>query len=61
MAIRTARRQGKNANRTPRKCMCCRNTFMSDGPHNRLCKNCRNDSRSMGPMDEPFRCVTRRR
>lgn len=25
----------------PRPCMCCRNTFKSDGPHNRLCPTCR--------------------
>ena len=26
--------------RKERSCMCCRNTFMSDGPHNRLCTKC---------------------
>ncbi len=24
-----------------RPCLCCRNDFASQGPHNRLCKNCR--------------------
>jgi len=24
-----------------RPCLCCRNDFPSQGPHNRLCKNCR--------------------
>lgn len=26
---------------TPRPCMCCGNTFRSEGKHNRLCANCR--------------------
>lgn len=24
-----------------RKCMCCREPFISEGPHNRLCTQCR--------------------
>lgn len=24
-----------------RACLCCRETFMSEGPHNRLCDRCR--------------------
>jgi hypothetical protein len=27
--------------RRERPCMCCRQPFMSDGPHNRLCTRCR--------------------
>jgi hypothetical protein len=30
--------------RGPRPCMCCRQEFDSDGPHNRLCSNCRQGS-----------------
>lgn len=26
---------------TQRPCMCCAKTFSSEGPHNRLCGNCR--------------------
>lgn len=31
-----AKPQGK-----PRKCLCCPTTIMSEGPHHRLCANCR--------------------
>lgn len=31
-----------------RKCMCCPSTFTSEGPHNRLCPNCRH---SVGGLD----------
>lgn len=27
--------------RGPRSCMCCRQEFESEGPHNRLCNTCR--------------------
>lgn len=27
-----------------RPCMCCTRSFLSDGPHNRLCKTCRKTS-----------------
>lgn len=36
---------------TKRPCMCCRQPFKSEGPHNRLCNHCgrkSNDSYSMG-------------
>ncbi|WP_425099172.1 hypothetical protein [Tropicibacter sp. S64] len=29
------------AQRRRRPCMCCRTSFLSDGPHNRLCNVCR--------------------
>lgn len=32
---------------TPRPCMCCRQTFESEGIHNRLCGNCR--GKNVGP------------
>lgn len=35
-----------------RKCLCCENTFWSQGAHNRLCNSCRRQS--AGPMDTPF-------
>lgn len=30
-----------DADAAPRKCMCCRELFLSEGPHNRLCVECR--------------------
>ena len=35
--------------RTERPCMCCKNKFMSDGHHNRLCSRCR--STTLSPFD----------
>ena len=35
--------------RRERNCMCCGNTFMSDGPHNRLCGRCR--TTTLSPFD----------
>ena len=32
-----------------RPCMCCRKTFYSEGPHNRLCSGCR--TKSTSPFD----------
>lgn len=32
-----------------RACMCCRNPFQSDGPHNRLCNRCRTKEKT--PFD----------
>jgi hypothetical protein len=29
-----------------RKCMCCSSTFMSEGPHHRMCNTCRNKGSS---------------
>jgi uncharacterized paraquat-inducible protein A len=37
------------ARTTTRACMCCRNPFTSDGPHNRLCGRCR--SKEKTPFD----------
>ena len=35
--------------RRERPCMCCQQTFMSEGPHNRLCGRCR--SKEKTPFD----------
>ena len=32
---------------TRRSCLGCRGPFMSDGPHNRLCKSCRSSGRGL--------------
>lgn len=32
----------KRLKRGPRPCLCCRETFISTGPHHRLCDTCRN-------------------
>lgn len=32
------------AGKRQRPCLCCRATFESEGPHNRLCKDCRRRS-----------------
>lgn len=60
MSERKARRQPRY-NKTPRPCMCCKNTFLSEGPHNRLCKNCRHASTKMVPMDDSLHVHLRRR
>lgn len=40
-----ARPKGVNAPKTKiRPCMCCGGAFRSEGPHNRLCGNCRHNS-----------------
>jgi hypothetical protein len=51
ITTRPNKRNGKTVTRTPRKCMCCRNTFMSEGPHNRLCKNCRHESTKLAALE----------
>jgi DNA-binding CsgD family transcriptional regulator len=33
--------------RTRRPCLCCGQPFMSEGPHNRLCSNCRSKSQEV--------------
>ncbi len=38
---------------TVRACLCCGNEFRSEGPHNRLCQNCR--GQSLSPLDIPAR------
>ena len=35
------RRKRKDCACTPRACLCCGKPFMSEGPHNRLCAQCR--------------------
>lgn len=40
--------------RKQRICLCCDNLFMSEGPHNRLCKKCKKTSAYMfGEDDKP--------
>ncbi|MGB0661301.1 MAG: hypothetical protein ACPGNV_14145 [Mangrovicoccus sp.] len=34
----------REAKRKTRKCMTCSASFLSDGPHNRLCNTCRSQS-----------------
>jgi len=34
----------RQAQHKTRKCMTCSSSFMSDGPHNRMCKSCRSQS-----------------
>lgn len=41
----------KAATRKKRNCMCCGDEFTSDGPHNRLCKYCR--QKSFNSFDRP--------
>jgi len=38
----SAKREAKGQQYRP--CMCCHRDFFSDGPHNRLCANCRGGS-----------------
>ena len=37
------------ARKKQRPCLCCGNTFMSDGPHHRLCGKCRTKEKT--PFD----------
>ena len=32
-----------------RTCLCCRDSFLSDGPHNRMCTRCRGASDAGAP------------
>lgn len=41
------------ANGQRRPCLCCGRTFRSEGPHHRMCINCR--SKSLSPLDIPVR------
>lgn len=34
-----------------RPCLCCGRPFASEGPHNRLCKNCRQRARTLSPLE----------
>lgn len=46
--------------RAKRKCLMCRRDFMSEGPHNRRCKPCRNlvNNAEYGGVDEqPYRVL----
>lgn len=36
-----ATRLEKDARKRKRSCMCCDELFLSEGPHNRMCKDCR--------------------
>ena len=36
-----ADRLARAARRQPRRCLTCETTFISDGPHNRMCVACR--------------------
>lgn len=49
------------AKRGPRACMCCGETFDSEGIHHRLCNGCRarNDGGSMGIATNSIRNVRR--
>ena len=37
----------------PRRCMCCRHEFKSEGPHNRLCGKCRHRDNTMDLSNGP--------
>ena len=37
-------RQKRKQKLTERSCLTCSKTFASEGPHNRMCSPCRNDS-----------------
>jgi hypothetical protein len=41
MALTAMRRADRVARLRPRPCLCCRDSFDSEGPHNRLCNACR--------------------
>lgn len=46
--------------RTRRSCLCCRQSFVSDGPHHRLCNVCRKDDLPEGlPVALPTRIGAR--
>ncbi len=49
----TAPRSEARARSTTRPCLNCLNAFRSEGPHNRLCPNCRGVS--LSPLDVPAR------
>jgi IS30 family transposase len=40
-----------------RPCLCCKKSFMSQGPHNRLCVQCRR--LSLEPFEEPLQVMLR--
>lgn len=45
MAVaKAATLERKQASARRRPCLCCRKTFLSEGPHNRLCNICRVDT-----------------
>lgn len=37
-----------------RNCMCCREAFMSEGAHNRLCADCRRESHQLSPLESTY-------
>lgn len=41
MALTALRLAEHQARLTPRACLCCGDTFASEGPHNRMCNACR--------------------
>lgn len=40
--------------RSPRPCMCCKREFNSEGKHNRLCWQCKVDTRDVVYFDVPM-------
>ena len=52
IAQAAATRRNRQVNRKRRPCLACRQPFMSEGPHNRLCTACRRCD--MGPLDTPY-------
>jgi len=50
---RRRRKERDSKGRQRRACMCCGKSFMSEGPHNRLCNACR----QMGDDGSPYTVV----
>lgn len=48
MAMSIAENALKQRAKRSRPCLCCSQTFLSEGPHNRMCDNCR--TLSTGPF-----------
>ncbi len=42
------RRAERDASCSLRACMCCKEPFLSEGAHNRLCAKCGNTARNVG-------------
>jgi hypothetical protein len=53
VATYTAPASDARKSRQRRPCLCCGRTFYSEGPHHRMCINCRR--KSLSPLDIPVR------
>ena len=47
---RLERERARKKPRRHRPCLTCGQTFLSDGPHNRMCPTCRGRAGSLGPQ-----------